>query len=95
LDRRPNALGVLHDLVRAEADNAPPLAFHQRCAPHIGFRLIGVMMTVDFDDQLFRHTSEVGEVRPDGMLTTELDAIHSMRADQLPADPFAATGIAP
>jgi len=83
----------LHDFVRSETNNMPTLTFHQRRSPHIRFDLISVMMAIDLDDQLSRHAGEVGEIWPDGMLTAELDALHSVCTDQLPADAFGATGV--
>jgi hypothetical protein len=56
--------------------------------------LVGVMIPVDLDDQSFRSTCEVGEVRSNRMLAAELDPFHSMSAYQLPAQALGAAGVA-
>jgi hypothetical protein len=93
LNRAPDALWILHDFIRAKANNLPSLARHYRSAPCVRFDLVGVMIAVDLDDKSFRGTGEVGEVRPDWMLAAELDALHSVRAYQFPADALGAAGI--
>ena len=91
----PNALGILHDLVRAEPNDAPSPTFHHRRTPRIRFDLVSVMVAVDLNDQPFRWASEVGEVRANGMLAAELNAFHAVRTDQFPAEALCAARIAP
>src|SRR5262245_42771095 len=95
LNRSPDAFRVLNDFIRAEADNAPTLVLHHRCTSSVRLDLVGVEISIDLDDQAFRYASEVGEVRSDRMLAAELDAFHSVSADQFPTDFLCATGIAP
>jgi hypothetical protein len=95
LNCRPNAFGILHDFVRAEPNDAPAQALHHRRTPRICLDFVSVMIAVDLNDQPFRLAGEVGEVRSDRMLTTEFDAFHSMRTDQLPTDALCAAGIVP
>lgn len=52
------------------------------------------MVAIDLNDERARHAGEIGKVRPDGMLTPELRAIHATIPKNLPADPFGAAAIA-
>jgi len=94
LNRSPDALWILHDFIRAKANNLPSLTLHHRCTPRIRFYLVSVMIAVDLDDQSFRGAGKVGEVRANWMLAAELDAFHAVRPNQFPADTLGAAGIA-
>src|ERR1051325_5588536 len=48
----------------------------------------GVGCAVDFHDQLSRKNGEIGNVRPDGMLTAEVVADLAQRAQMDPQDDF-------
>jgi hypothetical protein len=74
---RPFDLGqgtfpTLDNLVRPEAQDVPALAFHLRCAARIRFDLESMVVAVNLDDELPRHAGEIGKVRTDRMLSTEL-----------------------
>jgi hypothetical protein len=94
LNGSPSALGILHDFIRAKANDPPSLALHYRSAPRICFHLVSVVIAINLDDQSFRGTREVGKIRANRMLSAELGALHSVRADQFPAQAFCAAGVA-
>jgi hypothetical protein len=47
-----------------------------------------VKISIDLDDKPFRHASEIGKVRPYGMLASELQAGQPMSTEYLPDDPL-------
>jgi hypothetical protein len=95
LNRSPDALGILDDFIRAKANDLPSLTLHHRCTPRIRLHLVSVVVAVDLDDQSFRSAREVGKIRSDRMLATELEAFHPVSTDQLPTKLLGAAGIAP
>lgn len=70
--RCPHAFKVLNDLVGPKAENLPSMALHQCCAARIGFDLVGVMLTIDLDDEFSRYAGKISEVGANWQLTTKL-----------------------
>ena len=54
LDLRPYSIGILHNVIRPEANDAPTFAFQSCCSPSIGIDLKGVMIAVNLDDEFQR-----------------------------------------
>jgi hypothetical protein len=81
LNRSPDAFGILHNFISAEANDPPSHALHHGCAPRIRFHLVSVVIAINLDDQSFRGTREVGKIRANRMLAAELDAFHPMSPD--------------
>jgi hypothetical protein len=80
-------------LVRSEPNGVPPEALHKRRPARIRFDLIAVMVAVDLNDKLVRNTGEICHVRTDRVLSPIFDALHTVGADQFPANAFGITGI--
>jgi hypothetical protein len=84
----------LHDFIRPKANDAPTFAFHH-CGPtSIGVNLVGMMLAVDFDDELPRHASEVGEVGADLVLPSKFCAAQATIPEKLPAAAPSPTAVA-
>ena len=66
-----HAVGVFVRLVVPDAKDRPALLLQMGVAPGIADRL-RVLASVEFDDQLGLAASEVGDVRANGKLTSEL-----------------------
>src|SRR5882757_2484986 len=94
LKGRPDAFGILNDFIRPQADDPPSHALHHGCTPCIRFRLVSMVIAINLDDEILRCAHEIGEVRPNRMLSAELNTLHSMRAYQLPAQAVGSAGIA-
>jgi hypothetical protein len=73
LYRRPNALRILHDFDRTKPKDAPTVLLHVHCPARVAIDLIGVMITIDFDDQFSRDAGEIGEVTTNRMLAPKLN----------------------
>jgi hypothetical protein len=94
LNGSPDTFGILHNFIRAEANDPPSHTLYHGCAPRIRFDLVSVVIAINLDDEILRCAGEVGEVRANWMLAAELHALHSVRADQLPAQALGAAGVA-
>jgi hypothetical protein len=65
-DSDPNALRILHDVIRPKAENTPAVALHCCRAARISPDLKCMLFAVDFDNELLRYAGEVGEVGTNG-----------------------------
>jgi len=52
LDLGPYSIGILHDLIRPEANDTPTFALHECCSSSVSIELKSVMIAVNFDDEL-------------------------------------------
>jgi len=85
----------LYDLVCPEAEDPPTLSFHHLSSTIVRFDLKGVVLAVNFDHELSRHTGKIGKVRPNRVLAPEFNPAQTTIAQQFPADALRPTAIAP
>ena len=93
-DLRPYTFWILDNLICPESQYTPSVLFHRRRASIIGLNLEGMMIAIDFDNDLERYAGEVGKVRTDGVLPPEFEPIQAAPSKKLPADSLRATPIA-
>jgi hypothetical protein len=91
----PHAVDIADDLVRPTPNHPPPFAVHHLSATRVGFDLKCMMLAIDLDDELLLHAGEVGEVRTDRMLTSELAANELAIAKQAPNQTFCIACLVP
>ena len=77
LDFRPCAIGILHNVIRPEANDTPAFTFHSRSPSSVGINLKSVMIAVNLDDEFPRYAREVCKVSSDRVLSSELQAAHA------------------
>ena len=79
LQRRRNpfqhTFDVGHDVVVPEPEHSEALSLEPPGAQGVGFRVLGMLAAVQFDDQFCRVTGEVRDIRADLNLPPELGAI--------------------
>ncbi len=93
-DLRPYTFRILDNLICPESQYKPSVPFHRRRASIIGVNLEGMMIAIDFDNDLERYASEVGKVRTDRVLPPEFEPIQAAPSKKLPTDTLRATAIA-
>jgi len=49
----PNAFGIVEHVNRRKANDMPSFLFHHRSTTSVRLYLMSMMLTVDFDDDLF------------------------------------------
>jgi hypothetical protein len=90
----PNAFRILHNLTRPEAQDAPTFLLHYGGATRIRLDLMGMVFTVNFNDEPLRNAGRIGDVATNRMLATELDAAQSTITQQFP-DAFRTAAVTP
>jgi len=80
----PDTFGILNGFARAEANHPPTRLLHEIRSARIRFALTGVMLAVDFNDQLPCDAGKVCKIEADRMLTSELQPAHAMRSQEFP-----------
>ncbi|SEP01312.1 hypothetical protein SAMN02990966_03687 [Rhodospirillales bacterium URHD0017] len=88
LYRSPDPFRILYDFVDPESEDPPAFAFHLSRPTSICLNLKRVMLAIDLDDEFRGYTGEVGEIRPDRMLSTKFHAGDPTVTDQVPTDLF-------
>jgi hypothetical protein len=73
-DRRTNAIKIGQDVVVPEADHLEALSFKPSGSVR---RIVGVLCSVDFDDQPPFETDKIDDVTPDLLLSSKF---HPMQA---------------
>ena len=89
---RANDTGVIRRAGQIRRfDTASAKSRHTR----VGFDLKCMVLAIDLDDELLLHAGEVGEVRTDRMLTSELAANELAIAKQAPNQTFGIACLVP
>jgi hypothetical protein len=95
VDCAQNLLNILKHLVIPETKD-PVASRIKKLGPDLVFsRALGVLRAVEFDDHPSFRRTEIGEVRPDGMLTSEFDVMHSATPQMAPKYPLRVCLFAP
>ena len=80
---------VVVDLINGDAQDPVAESFEVVIAFGVIFALLLVNRSVDLDDEARPWTCEIDDVRPDGMLPTELPAVEPVVPEHLPKLPLA------
>ena len=83
-DHLPDTIHISEDFVVPESQDPIALAAHEVITPLVVSARFGVLTTVDLDDEHRFQASEVGNVRSDANLATELVAFELPEAQVLP-----------
>jgi hypothetical protein len=94
LDFCPNALRILNDLVRPEANDTPTFTFQCRCSARIGLDLKSVMIAVDLDHEFPRQAGEVGKIAADRVLSAKFRPADAAISQKFPDLALGAAAVA-
>ena len=78
---------VLHDVVVPKTNHAIAISRQLDITQLVCFELIRMLTAIEFDHQLSRRTSKIGDTPTNGMLATEAPW-HIALAQRTPEDPF-------
>ena len=82
-DRLANAVQVVNDLGVPESEDAVPAREQASIATIVGFTL-GMLASIEFDQQLGLAAGEISKIRSNGTLSDELVAAQSSVAEPVP-----------
>jgi hypothetical protein len=83
-DDSHHAIDIVHHIAIPEAENAVAVPFKIGSALSIIFFLIDVLAAIQFDDEFLTRSTEIGDVRANGVLAAEMNAIRPVGAQKDP-----------
>jgi hypothetical protein len=88
LDARQYSIDILQHIIIPESNHSESIFLEATCPRRILFDLVGMLATIDLDDESMLETAEIGDVIADEMLTAELGTVQSFAAQMLPEQAF-------